>query len=839
MKKKILSKILAGALAAALTVTSVVPAFAASSQEENNTNVATNLAASDVIDTSKTGSITIYKYDMTAASEAGVYTEGTVRSTGAQDTELQTTLYDYAMEGIEFTYLMAGKIEQYSYTTSEGTQLNLVYEIPTELAAILGLDGVTDTDGDTSNNATDMTATGVSAKCETEGVLHYTSQQINDAMSALLEKDDVAAKDALEAYVKGNANAVAMDYTNEYGVTSVDGLALGLYLIVETAVPENVTETVNPFFVSVPMVNLASDNDTTDNDIDDEDGGEYWFYDVYVYPKNQTGNPTFDKMVRNATGAAADEAGESEDMSYIVSNLTDDYADYSSLTDLDGDDDVDADDFAIQRGDAQYSTTNNGVDALAGATDKEDGDGNKVTDNANDGTTEKETDGNGNTTVVLDTENNSENVTGEYQYSSTTTASTNDVLDYILVSKLPHISSSATFLTQYTFVDTLGQGITYNQDAKIAFYTSAADAYINNTANAVDIWTIEITGYDANTGEIIYSDANGYTEVYSIVYDSNSGEETGETKLTIKMTEAGLAVINGNNQLDENGNITPSNGYSDYYMVVYYTATVNADSTVVLGDEGNINDATLIWSRTSDFETYYETLEDECIVYVYGIDLTKTFSDDLGDFSEVEFVLYNKTDGYYVVAEQVMNNDGTGSGVYYVTGKSLTEAEATVFTPNSEGRLIIYGLEGDTYGLTEIATDDRYSILADEMVIVINEASRSIQAAVSGWTGLEGWTEGQQSGKVDMFISDLVAATSSVDSVDATLIGYTTIDGEESANALVKIAVINTPIFKLPQTGGAGLYAVTILGVIAIAAGMYFFFGRKSKKNEKNAAQAQ
>ena len=64
----------------------------------------------------------------------------------------------------------------------------------------------------------------------------------------------------------------------------------GLYLAVETRVPENVTSTCNPFFVSLPMTTID---------------GKDWNYDVTVYPKNQTGSPDLEKTVRedkNSTG---------------------------------------------------------------------------------------------------------------------------------------------------------------------------------------------------------------------------------------------------------------------------------------------------------------------------------------------------------------------------------------------------------------------------------------------------------------------------------------------------------------------------------------------------------
>lgn len=73
------------------------------------------------------------------------------------------------------------------------------------------------------------------------------------------------------------------------GVAKKDGLALGLYLVVETKTPDKVTSPADPFLVSVPMTRIA-DNDTTNKLTD-------WIYDVHVYPKNSTtyGQVTIEK----------------------------------------------------------------------------------------------------------------------------------------------------------------------------------------------------------------------------------------------------------------------------------------------------------------------------------------------------------------------------------------------------------------------------------------------------------------------------------------------------------------------------------------------------------------
>ena len=248
-------------------VLSAVPVAAASSKDTtNNTATTKDLANADIIDTSKTGSI---------------------------------------------TYLRVGNIEQYSKTDGTGSNIKVVYEIPTALAQILKLNEA---------DATVMTGDGVSAPCTNAGVLHYTSTQIEDALAAIIKADDVAAKNALESYLieykdqnKDSDDVQTADTgvieTDANGLATKSGLPLGLYLMVETKVPEQVTSTVNPWFISLPFTNTAADTNTnTDHAADgvaDSIGGEKWLYDFVSYPKNQTGNPTIDKAVRNAYSSDA------------------------------------------------------------------------------------------------------------------------------------------------------------------------------------------------------------------------------------------------------------------------------------------------------------------------------------------------------------------------------------------------------------------------------------------------------------------------------------------------------------------------------------------------------
>lgn len=64
-------------MTAAAPVVTSLPVMAASSKDtNNNTATSKDLTNADIIDTSKTGSITVHKYDITSAEAAGAYTQG-------------------------------------------------------------------------------------------------------------------------------------------------------------------------------------------------------------------------------------------------------------------------------------------------------------------------------------------------------------------------------------------------------------------------------------------------------------------------------------------------------------------------------------------------------------------------------------------------------------------------------------------------------------------------------------------------------------------------------------------------------------------------------------------
>ena len=232
----------------------------------------TAFAATDsapIIDPGKKASLSIYKYDITAAGNDGAWDAESYVSTGLHDDAVIDKLSKYAIQGVEFTYLRVANITMNSEAVEGQRQVGVLYGFDSSgrSTAVLSAIGLTAADAHKSEG----------------GINYFTSDMLNNKLSAALTANATTVKNALEAAVKNGG--VAMAETDATGHTSADQLEQGLYLVVETRVPENVTSTCNPFFVSLPMTTID---------------GAAWSYDVTVYPKNQTGNPNLEKTAREA-----------------------------------------------------------------------------------------------------------------------------------------------------------------------------------------------------------------------------------------------------------------------------------------------------------------------------------------------------------------------------------------------------------------------------------------------------------------------------------------------------------------------------------------------------------
>ena len=401
-------------------------------------------------------------------------------------------------------------------------------------------------------------------------------------------------------------------------------------------------------------------------------------------------------------------------------------------------------------------------------------------------------------------------------FAHTATGSSGDVMEYQVISTLPTITSQATALTVYNFYDTLCEGLSYNKslrDVKIEFFTDKD-------------CTDKVASWDMDSGK------------FTVTYSSD------DRHMTVDVTAAGLAEINGDTE-NVNGQLYA--GYSNYTLRLTYTATIDSDASVVFGDNGNDNQVVLTWKRTSS--EYYDTLIDDCHVFTFGIDLTKLFSDvdsetaeEQGMFDHVKFKIWNETDGYWVTATR---NDE--EGVYYVTGHVTDETDATIFHPvtmgEALGQIMVKGCEDDEYIITEVETANGYTLLKDDIHVVIStqiDDSRPCDIYTQDVLGvLQNDPHYSFDGGLDLHLAnipqkqlahDYLTASATVDGNAVTML-----EDNGSANAEAPLTVVNTPGFDLPQTGGYGTTIFTVTGIVvmALAAGvtLWLIFGKRKKEN--------
>ena len=341
--------------------------------------------------------------------------------------------------------------------------------------------------------------------------------------------------------------------------------------------------------------------------------------------------------------------------------------------------------------------------------------------------------------------------------------------------------------------------------------------------------------------------------MFAVTYSTTTANES---VMTIKMTAAGLQEINTNKRVYTGASMVNS-GYSDCTIRITYKATMHSDDSVVYGDSGNPNEVVLLWKRSS--QDYYDTLVDDAHVYTYAMELTKLFSDGNGDYTKVEFIMQNDTDGYFVKAE--LNAD---EGIYYVTDHVENEADATHFVPvvplvmpvdtdDGQYKVIIKGLEDDTYTITEVRTDDGYTLLRDDIEVVISQ-TETVEVCTIYTTDVVGLiqndpryaeaiiSEAISKGymKTDGGLADILNNMPQKQLAHYLLTASATVDGNAvnmledngSANAEAPLTVVNTRGFDLPETGDNGTMMFTVFGILAMAgAAAVIVLASRKKRN--------
>ena len=450
----------------------------------------------------------------------------------------------------------------------------------------------------------------------------------------------------------------------DIGVAKKDGLALGLYLVVETSAPDKVTSPAAPFLVSVPMTRIA--DTTTTNKLTD------WIYDVHVYPKNSTtyGQVTIEK--KGYTGGGTGVALEGVQFKLQKQNG----ADWTDITANDS------------NGSTYNLTTDiNGKITIAGLSQ-----GNyRIFEDAYSGDS-------ANKGYILDAAYHTFTVQKNGQIQVDGNVSANATIQ--VANHRPDMKKEVK------------KGDSWAQDAPYGVgdtvpYKITIEVPQNIDKLSTFTVTDTPTGLKDNVGSIKIKD--GTTALTSGTDYTVAAEGTDGFKIDFILTSntvkacAGHTVTITYNAVVKDTAVVGGNGNSNNAKLTY-TNKINSDNTP---------------------GTTTNTIEDSAVMYSFGIKVVKTAEDGNTPLPGVVFDLYReaKTGETSIVDAETVKKAGLDSTKSWILVKSglTTNASGIIDTSDSTNATnYTHGLANGDYYLVETKTVDGYNLLTKPVEVKLD-----------------------------------------------------------------------------------------------------------------------
>lgn len=451
----------------------------------------------------------------------------------------------------------------------------------------------------------------------------------------------------------------------DIGVAKKDGLALGLYLVVETSSPDKVTSPAAPFLVSVPMTRIA--DTTTTNKLTD------WIYDVHVYPKNSTtyGQVTIEK--KGYTGGGTGVALEGVQFKLQKQNG----ADWTDITANDS------------NGSTYNLTTDiNGKITIAGLSQ-----GNyRIFEDAYSGDS-------ANKGYILDAEYHNFTVQKDGQIKVGENIAT-PIATIQVANHRPDMKKEVK------------KGDSWAQDAPYGVgdtvpYKITIEVPQNIDKLSTFTVTDTPTGLKDNVGSIKIKD--GTTALTSGTDYTVAAEGTDGFKIDFILTSNTVKACAG------------------HTVTITYNAVVK--DTAVVGGNGNSNNAKLTYTNKINSDntpgTTTNTIEDSAVMYSFGIKVKKTTEDGNTPLPGVVFDLYReaKTGETSAITGDDAKKAGLDSTKSWILVKSglTTNASGIIDTSDSNNATnYTHGLANGDYYLVETKTVDGYNLLTKPVEVKLD-----------------------------------------------------------------------------------------------------------------------
>ena len=736
-----LKRLLTAALSAVMALS--VCALPAMADDSGTPATTTPQKTASVIDTSKKGSITIYKYNTTTATAQGETGTGETQTPPAGAT---------ALRGAEFTI----------YQVKDATWLAKYY-------------------------GGEELATGE----KTPEVDDYFNKDTNG---------QVISYEAANLVGGIAAKAKPSEVTDEKGYAKFDNLDLGLYLVIETKVPQSVVTAVTPFLVSVPMTRVQTGNTATEGQLKE------WLYDVTVYPKNST---VKGKIYLEKKGVIGNDKAHETALPGVKFKLErlNDGVELTAAVDTDwtlikpakkGSEEqkeyfVTGSEGKIEVADltpGTYRFTELGYETNQDNKYIVNGGDRYVFVVGKDGkTVSKPTD-------VAYTSN------GDYEVNNATTG-TVTVYNYA-----PDVDKQ---VQKHGDASAWQDAADYNVGDKIPYkITVTVPKNIDRLKTFVVKDTPTNLDDDKSSIQVQYVDATGTTTLNQGT-SGNSGE--------IKEVKE-IAGSNGDKGFEIEFNPAKMAPYAGKKIVITYSATLK--DTAVSTTAGNTNKVSLIYSNkvktndVPDTEGDKKQVQDETVVYTFKIKINKTNEDGTG-LNGVEFDLYKEVTAG--TANAITGNQAKALGLdINKSWLKVNEQPLTTKTVGSEnGILEVNGLANGTYKIVETKTLKDYNLLKEPVDVSLSIAYKTT------WTKTDTYSYGVcVKTEVKKAQEDFTTGRESTNGGTQSGVGNT---------GMITKTIINRKGFNLPTTGGFGTLLFSGIGVLLVLAGVSVLFSLKKKNN--------
>ena len=664
----------------------------------------------------------------------------------------------------------------------------------------------------------------------------FTIYQVHDAdwlskyySGAATEQEEAEYKNAFDAtkyYTDNNNGTYTVNYT-AYATKKTDadgkvqfgkatateaGIPLGLYLVIETKTPDQVTTPCQPFLVSVPMT--VKENGEASSYVPTE-----WLYDVHVYPKNKTdygeitlikkgqvGNDEANMSLSGVTFKLYKFVGtkgtDGKISPFTTTNCTDDLNDTTMMwKQIKKSSTAAGDNTGTEFGaDGLLTTSNVGEITVSGLSAGyycfvEQGVGNNkafITDQtphyfevkgetsqeitvANDGTVKEKADStaaaNLKLTVTDPRPDVEKKVKGRVKtnesdddYVKATDYSVGDEIPYKITVKVPQALLNATVADAANFV----------------FEVKDTPEHLEDK----DVKAISITGAEVTTGVKITPDAEANAK--------------GGKGFTASFTQAALKELVG---------------AGDTFTITY-TATLlkGADMTI----DGNKNTINLKYSNKIDADGKINPgtseIEDGAVVYTFSIHVKKLGENANGEpLPNVKFNVYKEVAAGTVGAVKgstigITGEDADKDFVKVVIDDTKNDDTKYDLVTNNNGEAKVDGLANGTYYLVETATVNGYNLLSGPVKVTIQVSySKSWKAK-------------------DDYVGDKLVHHE--ETLHEEYFGGTK---TTPGNGYILTTIINRKGFNLPTTGGFGTLLFSGIGVLLVVAGVGVLLSLKKK----------